>query len=428
MDVNAPAPDAEAVPDGRDAPAAEPASLGVSIVMPCLNEAQTLSGCIAQAQEALAAIAARYELTGEVVIADNGSTDGSQRIAREAGARVVDVSVRGYGAALAAGMEAARGRFLVMGDSDGSYDFRESVEMIGELIAGADLCMGSRFKGEIKPNAMPWKNRYIGNPVLSGLLRLMFGARVSDSHCGLRALTKDTFHRLSLSSTGMEFASEMVIKAVLHGVRIAERPVTLSPDGRDRPPHLRPWRDGWRHLRFMFMLCPAWLFFLPAAILAVVGSVIAVTLLLQADQTMAVLGPFRLGDHWMIGATAMMTIGHQLAMLGLVALVHAFTEGVRIPSPAMRRALASVRLEHFLVVGGALAIGAVLWLLAISLDWASAGFGGLDATRPFLFAFTVLTIGAQTFFGAFMISIVAGAQAGFDHLTAGRDTAPTRPD
>ena len=238
--------------------------VGVSFVLPCLNEAQSLEHCIGVIREALAELDHRLGLTGEIVVADNGSTDGSQALAERLGARVVPVAERGYGAALRGGFEAARGRYLVMGDSDGSYDFREATAMVEALMSGADLCMGSRFKGGIKPGAMPWKNRYIGNPILTGILNLLFGAGISDAHCGLRALTKPCFERLELTGSGMEFASEMVIKAALKGERIVERPATLSPDLRDRAPHLRPWRDGWRHLRYLFMLSPFWLFAAPA--------------------------------------------------------------------------------------------------------------------------------------------------------------------
>ena len=240
------------------------AKIDVTIIMPCLNEAKWLPACIANAKEALTRIRAELGLNGEILIADNGSADGSQLIAKALGATLVEVSRPGYGAALTSGMKSASGTFLVMGDADGSYDFRECFEMIRALMNGADLCMGSRFKGEIKTHAMPWKNRYIGNPLLTGALNLLFGAGVSDAHCGLRALTKACFERLHLSGHGMEFASEMIIKAALKGEQIAEAPVTLSPDLRDRPPHLRPWRDGWRHLRYLLMLSPTWVFAVPA--------------------------------------------------------------------------------------------------------------------------------------------------------------------
>ena len=215
----------------------------VSIVMPCLNEARWLPICIGNAQEALDILQQELGLSGEILIADNGSTDGGPAIALSLGARVAHVSRRGYGAALIGGFSAARGRFLVMGDADGSYDFRQSLELVRRLTEGADLCMGSRFKGGIEPGAMPWKNRYIGNPALTFVLNLFYGAGVSDAHCGLRALTRSCFQTIGLTGAGMEFASEMIIKAALKGMRIEEAPVTLSRDLRDRPPHLRPWRQ-----------------------------------------------------------------------------------------------------------------------------------------------------------------------------------------
>jgi glycosyltransferase involved in cell wall biosynthesis len=250
----------------------------VTIVMPCLNECRTLAHCIAVASRALETLNARHALVGEIIVADNGSTDGSQELAERLGARVVSVSRPGYGAALCGGFAAARGRYLVMGDADGSYDFLEAVPMVEALMNGADLCMGSRFKGGIKPGAMPWKNRYIGNPVLTGILNLLFRAGIDDAHCGLRALTKGCFKRLRLEGSGMELASEMVIKAALLGERIAEVPVTLWPDRRDRPPHLRPWRDGWRHLRYLLMLSPSWLFALPAGLLGLAALAILMTI------------------------------------------------------------------------------------------------------------------------------------------------------
>ena len=270
----------------------------VSFVMPCLNEALSLAHCIRRAREACDAITVRHGLSCEIVIADNGSTDGSQAIATGLGARVVPVVERGYGAALRHGFEAAHGRAIpAAGDADGSYDFCDAVAMIDTLVGGADLCMGSRMQGGIAPGAMPWKNRYIGNPLLTGVLNILFRAGIDDAHCGLRALTRDCFTALRLSGSGMEFASEMVIKAALLGVRIVETPATLSPDMRDRPPHLRPWRDGWRHLRYLFMLSPMWLFALPAGL----GALLALAIFTGAVMPLLFAGvpPFlrrQLGD------------------------------------------------------------------------------------------------------------------------------------
>src|SRR5437016_3452490 len=236
----------------------------VSIIMPCLNEKESLPHCIANARQALAWIEATYSLAGEIVVADNGSNDGSQALANQLGARVIDIPKRGYGAALIGGCSGAFGRYLLMGDADGSYDFTDGVAMIGRLIDGAGLCMGSRFQGGIAPGAMPWKNRYIGNPALTGILNLFFRSGINDAHCGLRAITKQAFHELGLTGHGMEFASEMVVKASLKNIRIDQTPATLSVDLRDRQPHLRPWRDGWRHLRYLLMFSPTWLFGVPA--------------------------------------------------------------------------------------------------------------------------------------------------------------------
>lgn len=232
----------------------------VAFVLPCLNEAKTIEWCIDRALTAIAILNERHGLSGEVIVADNGSDDGSQDLALAAGGRVVDVADRGYGAALIGGFAVSDATYLVMGDSDCSYDFVEAVDMVERLMQGADFCMGSRFKGEIKPGAMPWKNRYIGNPVLSRVLRILFRTKISDSHCGMRAIRRDAYLRIKPTSTGMEFASEMVLKSVLRGLKIDEVPITLSPDQRDRKPHLNPWRDGLRHLIYMFLLSPKHLF------------------------------------------------------------------------------------------------------------------------------------------------------------------------
>ena len=392
----------------------EGGTVGVSIVTPCLDEARTIERCVARALEALAEIKARYGLSGEVVVADNGSADGSRELAEAAGARVVRVETRGYGAALSGGMQAARGRYLVMGDADLSYDFVESVEMIGRLEAGADICMGDRFAGGIAPGAMPWKNRYIGNPALSGVLRLLFGSPVKDAHCGIRALTRDAFDRLRLGSRGMEFASEMVIKAALSGMRVDQVPVTLSPDERGRPPHLRPWRDGWRHLRFMLMLSPGWLFFAPALLFGFMGLVIIAALILGLDREMVSVGPLALGDHWMIVASALVVIAFQLAFFGLAALLYSFREGWRRPSISMSRVLGAVRMEHWMIAGTILTLAGALWAGIVAWGWAASGFGPLDAARELGAAFMLIVLGVQAFFGGFLLAILGGVKAKFD--------------
>jgi hypothetical protein len=287
--------------------------------------------------------------------------------------------------------------------------------------------MGSRFKGRILPGAMPWKNRWIGNPALSGILRILFRTRVDDAHCGLRALTRGCLDRLRLSASGMEFASEMVVKAALLGMRITERPVTLSPDQRGRPPHLRPWRDGWRHLRYMLMLSPGWLFFAPAAMFGVAGLIIFATLLLHQGRVMAPLGPIEVGDHWMVAAAAMLMVGFQTFFFGLVALVHAVREGYRAPSPGIRRVLAATRLEYWLLGGALSCLGGGAGVMLVVAGWASDGFGALSAVRELIGAFTAIVIGLQAFFGGFLLSIIAGNRARLAEapLPASAAPAPT---
>ncbi len=381
--------------------------LSVSIVLPCLNERATIGQCVERAQAALRLIEERYNLHGEVVVADNGSDDGSQGIATAAGARVVDIPERGYGAALAGGFRAARGRYLVMGDSDCSYDFVEAVPMIGELIEGADVCMGSRFRGEIRDGAMPWKNRYIGNPALSGILRLLANTHVSDAHCGLRALTRDAFQKMRLSSTGMEFASEMVLKAALLKLNIAEVPVTLSPDQRGRPPHLKPWRDGFRHLFYMLMLCPTWLFILPAAFLFGTGFAVLAALVAGGSEMVTVAG-FSIGDHWAVAGSAFLMLSVQVACLGLVALAHSYREGIRRPEGIGAAILARSSLHHWLLGGLGIAGAGATWAMWITAGWAASDFGNLDAMRSLISAFTAIVIGVQIAFSGFLLSIVNG--------------------
>ncbi|PWE18932.1 family 2 glycosyl transferase [Marinicauda salina] len=392
--------------DDADAPAPD-----VSIVMPCLDEAATLGWCIDRARQALDILAERHGLTGEIVIADNGSTDGSQQIAADRGARVEAIPTRGYGAALRGGMTAARGRYLVMGDSDCSYDFVEAVEMVERLMDGADICMGSRFRGEIKPGAMPFLNRYLGNPVLSGVFRILYRLPVSDAHCGLRALTKETFEQLRLDSDGMEFATEMVLKASLLKRRYAETPITLSPDKRGRAPHLRPWRDGWRHLRYMLMLTPLWLFFGPSALFALIAGVIGGALLMQPEGTMAEIGGLAFGDHWMILASAFLIVAFQTTLFGFASTIHGVREGYRRITGETRLILRLARLEHFLLAAVVLTLAGGALFANVVINWASQGFGGLSAIRDVAVASTLGVIGLQSFFGGFLLSIIAGNKA-----------------
>ncbi len=382
----------------------------VSIVMPCLNERQALRHCLAVAHEALDILRARHGLTGEIVVADNGSSDGSQELARSLGARVVGVHDRGYGAALRGGFTAARGRFLVMGDADGSYDFLEAVPMVEALMDGADICMGSRFKGGIEPGAMPWKNRYIGNPVLTGLLNLLFGCNVDDAHCGLRALTKASFERLRLDGSGMEFASEMLIKAVLLDQRIAEMPVTLRPDLRGRPPHLRPWRDGWRHLRYLLMLSPFWLFGIPAGVFAVFSAALLITMSVAALTGAEVT---RFGNYWAVLAGSVLTLGHMGIVLALAGQLYGIRERYR-SAPAWLRPLAPwLTLEAMLLAGLASIATGLVALVAVLAHWTAHDLAPIPSVLPAVLGTCAIAIGMQNVLGGFLLAIVCGNSAEF---------------
>jgi glycosyltransferase involved in cell wall biosynthesis len=383
----------------------------VSVVMPCLNEVQSLEPCINAARAALNELGRRHGLSGEIILADNGSTDGSQALAMRLGARVVPVPQRGYGAALRGGFEAARGRYLVMGDADGSYDFREAVPMVERLMQGAALCMGSRFKGGIKPGAMPWKNRYIGNPVLTGILNLLFRTGISDAHCGLRALTKDCFHRLGLSGSGMEFASEMVIKAALRGEAIAEVPATLSPDLRDRAPHLRPWRDGWRHLRYLFMLSPFWLFAAPA----IVGGAAGLAIIMAAAWALAhhLEGGFVFGNYWTVLAGAMVGVSHIAMILAFATHLYGVREGYRRPKSWLVGLSGWITLESMVIAGGGLILAGLIVLGLVLVQWGGRDFGPTYSVWPAVVGTLLFTLGAQNTLGGFLLAIVGGNQARF---------------
>ncbi len=347
--------------------------LDLTILMPCLNEALTLATCIRKAHAFLQTAG----VAGEVLIADNGSTDGSQALAVAEGARVVPVSQRGYGAALQAGIQAARGRFVIMGDSDDSYDFEHLQGFVDALRAGNQLVMGNRFAGGIKPGAMPALHRYLGNPVLSFFGRLFFKSPVRDFHCGLRGFDRQAMLALDLQSTGMEFASEMVVKATLNGLRITEVPTTLSPDGRNRPPHLRSWRDGWRHLRFLLVHAPAWLFMYPGMALLLLGIGLAVPLSMGPLP----LGRVTLDIHTLLYAVVMACVGLQMLLFAGAASSHAVRIGVL---PAIPKPLSWARrlpLELWLLVGLALfLVGAGLAALTVWM-WSGSGFLATDPGR-----------------------------------------------
>ena len=388
---------------------AEALPLDVTIVMPCLNETQSLRHCMANAFEALDRIHRIHGLAGEVVIADNGSTDGSQALAASLGARVVNVSRKGYGAALIGGFNAAYGRFLVMGDCDGSYDFTDAVPMIGKLLDGADLCMGSRFKGGIAPGAMPWKNRYIGNPLLTGVLNLFFRSGVDDAHCGLRAIRKTSYAQLGLTSDGMEFASEMVIKASLLGLAIDEVPATLSPDLRDRAPHLRPWRDGWRHLRYLVMLSPTWAFGLPAVLALLASAIILGGAIIHQVELLPGKGYF--GDSWVILGGFLAALGHLALIMALATHLHGVNQGYRKMRPLLRKYGSVLTLEAALLAGvGLLGVSGSGFLLT-GYNWAQGGYVALPSALPMTLAAAIGAIGCQSLMGGFLLAIIAGHKA-----------------
>lgn len=369
--------------------------------MPCLNEAETLGACVEEAVSALR----EQGLHGEVIVADNGSTDGSQEIAARLGARVIVVGEKGYGRALQGGIAAARGRFVLMGDSDGSYDFTYVGRFVEKLREGWDLVMGNRFLGGIQPGAMPWKNRYIGNPILSGIGRLLFRCPAGDFHCGLRAFRKDACERLALRTSGMEFASEMVIKATLFGLRITEIPTTLRPDGRSRPPHLRPWRDGWRHLRFMLLFSPRWLFLQPGLALMFVGCAIGVRLM----RGPLAIGPVALDVHTLLFAAVAVLIGFQSMAFAILTKVFAIQSGVLPRDARFQRWCSVINLEKGLMLGAALGIvGLALSLEAIGL-WGRHSFGPLTPgalLRWVIPGGLLLTLGCQVILVSFFLSIL----------------------
>ena len=378
----------------------EPALL-VSVVLPCLNEAETLERCVRRAVETLAASG----LSGEVIVADNGSSDGSQEIARRAGARVVDVPERGYGAALLGGIAAARGRHVVMGDADDSYDFGEVPAFVAKLEEGHDLVMGSRFRGRIEPGAMPFLHRWLGNPVLSFLGRLFFRVPTSDFHCGIRGFRKEAVERIGLRTTGMEFASEMVVKAALFGLRIGEIPVTLRRDGRSRPPHLRTWRDGWRHLRFLLMYSPRWLYLWPGLLLVLAGAALLAWLFPGPRHV----GAATLDVHAMLGASVMVLVGVEAITFALLAKVFAATEGFLPPDPRVSRLSKLLTLEAGLVASVLLlAAGAGLCGLVVR-DWAASVFNYLDysiSMRKMIPGALLLVLGAHGLLSSFFLSIL----------------------
>lgn len=373
----------------------------LSIVMPCLNEAETLAVCINKARSFLES----NNVAGEIIVADNGSIDGSQAIAERCGALVVNVEARGYGAALMGGISSAKGRFVIMGDADDSYDFLGLAPFLAKLREGYDLVMGNRFMGGIKPGAMPKLHRYLGNPVLSGIGRLFFKSPVGDFHCGLRGFRKGAIERLGLQTTGMEFASEMVVKATLHHLKIAEVPTTLSPDGRSRPPHLRSWKDGWRHLRFLLIYSPRWLFLYPGILLMAVGSAVMLWLL-PGPRTIR---NTTLDIHTMLYASLSIILGFQVIAFALFSKV--FAVGTRLVPKDDRISsfLRVATLERGLILGALLSIlGTAGSVYAVAI-WSHASFGPLTPTlmmRITIPSMTFLALGVQIIFASFFLSLL----------------------
>ena len=380
-------------------------SLELTILMPCLNEAETIAQCIAKAKVGLT----RAGVPGEILIADNGSTDGSQAIAEKLGARVVTVKEKGYGNALRGGIAAAGGKWIIMGDADDSYDFSEADRFVKKFQEGYDVVMGCRLPsggGTIMPGAMPWKNRWLGNPVLTSNGRLFFRCPARDFHCGRRGLTKVAYAAMELQTTGMEFASEMVIKATLKKFKITEVPITLHKDGRSRPPHLKPWRDGWRHLRFMLIYSPRWLFLMPGILLSAVGVLLGIIL---------ASGNIRLSGVELNVGTLMMTsmmviVGFQLVAFAFFTKVFAIAEGLLPEDPKLSSLFRQFNLEKGLILGllvlgtGFLLILRALWL------WKQADFGILPSTdenlRRLIPAATLIVLGIQTVFSSFFLSVL----------------------
>ncbi len=375
--------------------------LEVTVLMPCLNEAETVATCVQKARSFLQ----RTGTSGEVLVADNGSSDGSQALAREAGARVVDVPAKGYGSALLGGLQAARGRFVIMGDADDSYDFSRLDAFLASLRSGHTMVIGHRFRGGIRRGAMPWLHRYLGNPVLSFLGRVFFSCRIGDFHCGLRGIERAAALRLGLSSPGMEFASEMIVKAALARWSIGEVPTVLSPAGRSRPPHLRSWRDGWRHLRFLLMMSPRWLLLYPGLCLITAGV---------AGELAILRGPVIIHGvgfdiHSMLFAAGATVLGLQLLLFSLMARTIGVLKGLLPMTATLARFLRLFTLERGILLGISLGM-AGLALAGYSVDaWAHARLGALDPVSMMRIAIPSVTLmlsGGEVLFASFLLGLI----------------------
>lgn len=373
----------------------------LTILMPCLNEAETIEVCIRDAKKFLT----ESRTEGEILVADNGSVDGSTTIAEKAGARVINVTDIGYGAALLAGIRSARGRYIIMGDSDSSYDFSRLQPFVDRLRAGADLVIGNRFKGGIAPGAMPFLHKYLGNPVLSLIGRILFRSPVRDFHCGLRACNSQRIKELNLRASGMEFASEMIVKATLAGFRVEEVPTTLSVAGRSRQPHLRTWPDGWRHLVFMLLNSPRWLFFYPGIVLCAIGLL---GIVLLHSGTFAI-GDVTLSIHTFVSSCFVLLVGFQAASFGLVTRRYATQSGLLLEKGRGAGFLAFLNLERLLVSAAAVFLSGFALFVWCLVQWIEVGLGALQVSailRPLVLASTAMTLGIQLAFTAFMSAIM----------------------
>ena len=371
--------------------------------MPCLNEAETIARCIEKAKVGIQKSGVR----GEILIADNGSTDGSQAIAEKLGARIIAVKEKGYGNALRGGIKAAAGKWILMGDADDSYDFSEADRFVKKFQEGFDLVMGCRLPiggGTILPGAMPWKNRWIGNPILSFIGRLFFKCPAHDFHAGLRAFTKDALEKMELQTTGMEFASEMVIKATLKKFKIAEVPITLHKDGRSRPPHLKPWRDGWRHLRFMLLFSPRWLFLMPGIFLSALGIIFATALSFANFR----LGGIEFNVGTLVVACMTVIVGFQLVAFAFFTKVFAIAEGLLPDDPKLSRVFKIFTLEKGIIFGLLVLLAGIILLAQAVWIWQRANYGILPSTeenlRRLIPATTLVVLGIQTIFSSFFMS------------------------
>lgn len=377
----------------------------LSVVMPCLNERLTLHSCIRKAQAAIE----RLGIRAEIIVADNGSTDGSQELATELGAKVVPVEARGYGSALRGGIAAARGTYVIMGDSDDSYDFTQLESFLTKLREGNDLVMGNRFQGGIESGAMPLLHRYLGNPFLSWLGRLFFNCPVGDFQCGLRGFRKEAIDRLHLRTLGMEFSTEMVVKATLFQLRIAEIPTSLSPDGRDRPPHLRTWRDGWRYLRFLLLYSPRWLFLYPGIALFALGTAAGFWLLPGPQTIRGVTFDY---NTLLFSAMAVL-VGFQSINFAVYSKVFAISEGLLPQDPRLNHIFRYITLEVGVVIGTLLLLtGIGIWVFGFGY-WGHHHFGPLnpDVTlRIVIPGLVTLTLGAQVILSSFFISVLGMAR------------------